>query len=211
MSIPSAPVKPRVYISYKHSPLQNKGKKQIMADLRWYQPLHPNGIILGYKVSCWMLLSENKKVDILTKYRVSPSSRSYIISNLLMNQTYYFQVGEAFFTLIQIFMFFSQDYSLMDLFLLQVSAFTAIGDGPETMTTADTSEENHVPLLLLTTSHAVELTDIDNQEEIIVADHVDEPVDVGYLTYEKLIYWLDDVQGLMMTNMSTNRSTKVHF
>ncbi|KAG1702093.1 Proto-oncogene tyrosine-protein kinase ROS [Nymphon striatum] len=181
MSIPSAPVKPRVYISYKRSPLQNKGKKQILADLRWHQPQHPNGIILGYKISCWMLLSSNKKVDILTKYIISPSARSYVIPNLLINQTYYFQV----------------------------SAFTSIGDGPDSMTTADTSEENHVPLLLLTTSHAVELTDIDNQEDIIVADHVDDPVDVGYLTHEKLIFWLDDIQGLMMTNMSTNRSAKV--
>lgn len=92
---------------------------------------------------------------------------------------------------------------------LQVKAFTNIGDGPAAITSSDTSEENHVPLVLLTTSSAVELTDIDNNEEIIVSNHVDKPIDVAYLTQEQLVYWLDDVQGIMVTSMKNNRTSKV--
>ncbi|CAM1295286.1 sev (predicted) [Pycnogonum litorale] len=184
MSVPSSPTKPRVYVTYKQSdPLSRRNQfADVVAEFRWSRPQHLNGIVLGYKINCWRLSVDREISSVMDEHHVSSSSRNIFVPKLMLNTTYYFQV----------------------------KAYTSIGDGPSSLTSSvDTSHEKHVPMLLLTTNNAVELNDVDNNEEIIIADRVNKPVDVAYLTHASLVYWLDETQGIMVTNLTNNRSSQV--
>lgn len=88
--VPSKPLQPRVFITYKSSPLRKN--RDIIAIYRWLPPSEPNGIILRYKVTCWYIRDE-RRVTVCNDL-VNAKTLEFQTSSLLANTTYYFQVSK---------------------------------------------------------------------------------------------------------------------
>ncbi|XP_023240042.1 proto-oncogene tyrosine-protein kinase ROS-like [Centruroides sculpturatus] len=89
MSVPSQPVNPRVFISYKRP---EPHKNQIDAEFRWKPPVHPNGIILGYFINCWFAHGDHN-VSVSSDFKLNGTVLKFQLPDLLPRTTYYFQVS----------------------------------------------------------------------------------------------------------------------
>lgn len=96
MSVPSIPIRPRVYVTFGQLLGNNMASNNVMAEFRWSHPTHANGIILGYKVDCWSLSSVHHKLVVMDDHIVSGSTLGIVIPGLSANKTYKFQVGFDF-------------------------------------------------------------------------------------------------------------------
>lgn len=89
--VPSKPLHPRVFISYKSSPLIKN--QDIIAIYRWSPPEEANGIVIGYKITCWYIEDE-MRVPVCDEV-VSGKTLEFRSSSLLPNTTYFFQVSRT--------------------------------------------------------------------------------------------------------------------
>ncbi|GFT84439.1 proto-oncogene tyrosine-protein kinase ROS [Nephila pilipes] len=87
-SIPSNPLHPRIFITYKASPLNRIA--DIEADFRWSPPLHSNGVILKYRVICWKTVS-GTRIPVCDD-EIDGTLLQFKKQHLLPNTTYGFKV-----------------------------------------------------------------------------------------------------------------------
>lgn len=86
---PTAPTNVRVFVY--HEP------ESTTAVLRWNVPLHPNGLLTGYKIKCWFFTSESDdSSDFCGDLNIKPEKQEFALRNLQFNATYYIQVKKSF-------------------------------------------------------------------------------------------------------------------
>ncbi|XP_059618544.1 protein sevenless isoform X2 [Phlebotomus argentipes] len=171
---PTTPTNPRIFITHYDDPL--RGGLNLTATFRWSPPLHPNGPILGYRVKCWYEedFKENQKCD---NVQVSATTEEMILTNLVQNVTYFFQV----------------------------LAFTEADSGEFTRPLGvETAKEKSIPRVIVSTKdHHILGIDLDlkKSESILSTGNT-----VKYMTYiarEKKIFWINEVNEIMSFNGST--------
>ncbi|KFM82025.1 Proto-oncogene tyrosine-protein kinase ROS, partial [Stegodyphus mimosarum] len=180
MSVPSKPLHPRIFITHKSSPLH--GEETVIANFRWSRPEMANGIIVNYRVSCWLNISSaNETVcdDIVNGNTLQFQSHS-----LIPNATYYFQVR----------------------------AITDAGEGmPSDTVEAQTSIERPVPQLLLAKTDGVRVADFDFHEEKLLYSKATHPAAIAYLAEEKRVFWMEEEGAIMVSSLDgTNISLIKH-
>lgn len=140
-----------------------------------------NGLIKGYTVHCWYIENQ-EKIPICDEYiRTSPITRlEYILHNLLHNATYY----------------------------CQVRAHTKIGAGPYSdLLNIWTGRENPVPDLLVATTDAMIISDLDRKSNSTINREI--AIEVAYLAEENKIYWINEMQELLTSEMDGTNATKI--
>ncbi|XP_043520805.1 proto-oncogene tyrosine-protein kinase ROS isoform X2 [Frieseomelitta varia] len=151
----------------------------IFAIFRWDQPEFANGLITGYTVQCWFK-ENNVEIQICNQSLIPSMSLEHTVQDLLPNTTYYFQVR----------------------------AHTEVGAGPYTdVTNVSTTHENPVPQLLVATMDAVRISDLDQEVNYTITRHI--AVEVTYLAAESKIYWINEMQELVTSDMNGANATKI--
>ena len=106
-----------------------------------------------------------------------------------------------------------QEYSVHQLkpnttYYLKVRAFTEVGAGPYTDTiNVSTDYENPVPQLLVATTDAVRMIDLDRNSNETITRHI--VSEVRYLAAEDKIYWINEMQEVVTFDMRGNNATKM--
>lgn len=114
------------------------------------------------------------------EYSTPAKTLEYVVHNLSPNTTYYFQVR----------------------------AHTEIGAGPYTdLIDVSTTHENPVPQLLVAAMDAVRISDLDLEINYTITRHI--AIEVSYLAAENKIYWINDMQELVTSEMNGTNATKI--
>ena len=93
-------------------------------------------------------------------------------------------------------------------YYFQVRAHTEVGAGPYTdVTNVSTTHENPVPQLLVATMDAVRISDLDQEVNYTITRHI--AVEVTYLAAESKIYWINEMQELVTSDMNGANATKI--
>lgn len=93
-------------------------------------------------------------------------------------------------------------------YYFQVRAHTKIGPGPYTdVINVSTIYENPVPQLLVATMDAVRISDLDQKKTDTLSPH--KAVDVAYLAADSKIYWINEMQELVVADMDGTNATKI--
>ncbi|XP_076667958.1 receptor protein-tyrosine kinase sevenless isoform X2 [Andrena cerasifolii] len=93
-------------------------------------------------------------------------------------------------------------------YYFQVRAHTEIGPGPYTdVINVSTIYENPVPQLLVATMDAVRISDLDQEENHTITRHI--AVEVTYLAAERKIYWINEMQELVTSDLIGANATKI--
>lgn len=93
-------------------------------------------------------------------------------------------------------------------YYFQVRAHTEIGAGPYTdVINVSTIYENPVPQLLVATMDAVRISDLDQEENYTITRHI--AVEVAYLAAESKIYWINEMQELVTSDLNGANATKI--
>ncbi|KOC66937.1 Proto-oncogene tyrosine-protein kinase ROS [Habropoda laboriosa] len=152
----------------------------IFAIFRWDQPEFTNGLITGYTVMCWFK-EDHVPIQFCDHKSLIPSTLlEHTVQDLLPNTTYYFQV----------------------------SAHTEIGAGPYTdLINVSTIYENPVPQLLVATMDAVRISDLDQEVNYTITRHI--AVEVTYMAAENKIYWINEMQELVTSDLNGANATKM--
>ncbi|OAD52465.1 Proto-oncogene tyrosine-protein kinase ROS [Eufriesea mexicana] len=151
----------------------------IFAIFRWDQPDFANGLITGYTVQCWFK-ENNVDIQICDQSIIPSTLLEHTVQDLLSNTTYYFQVR----------------------------AHTEIGAGPYTdVINISTIYENPVPQLLVATMDAVRRSDLDQEVNYTITRHI--AVEVTYLAAESKIYWINEMQKLVTSDLNGANATKI--
>ncbi|XP_029040729.2 proto-oncogene tyrosine-protein kinase ROS isoform X2 [Osmia bicornis bicornis] len=151
----------------------------IFAIFRWDQPEFTNGLITGYTVQCWFI-ENHTEIQICDNSLIPASLLEHTVQDLLSNTTYYFQVR----------------------------AHTEIGAGPYTdVINISTIYENPVPQLLVATLDAVRVSDLDQEVNYTITRHI--AVEVAYLAAESKIYWINEMQELVTSELNGANATKM--
>ncbi|GFQ68878.1 proto-oncogene tyrosine-protein kinase ROS [Trichonephila clavata] len=87
-SIPSNPLQPRIYVTYKASLLNREA--DIEANFRWSPPSKTNGVILKYRVICWKTVNSTR-IPVFDDV-IDGKSLQLKRQHLLPNTTYGFKV-----------------------------------------------------------------------------------------------------------------------
>ncbi|XP_020283790.1 proto-oncogene tyrosine-protein kinase ROS isoform X2 [Pseudomyrmex gracilis] len=177
-SVPTQPMSPRAFIEF-HKSLSSL-HVNISAIFRWDQPEFANGIIQGYRVRCWFF--ENAiKIEICDNHDVLTKILEYAVYDLVFNTTYYFQV----------------------------QAYTTVGAGPYSdLINVTAAYEYPVPQLLVATTDAVKMLDIDQEINYTLTRHI--PIQVSYSAVENKIYWINELTSeLVMSDISGANVTKI--
>ncbi|GFU65020.1 proto-oncogene tyrosine-protein kinase ROS [Trichonephila clavipes] len=87
-SIPSKPLQPRIFITYKASLLNRES--DIEADFRWSPPLKTNGVVLQYRIICWKTVNSTRIP--VSDDLINGESLQFKKQHLLPNTTYGFKV-----------------------------------------------------------------------------------------------------------------------
>lgn len=136
-------------------------------------------MIQGYTVQC-CFIEDWKNVEICNNHSVAATTLEFTAHELLPNTTYYFQV----------------------------QAHTEIGAGHFTdFITVSTAYENPVPQILVATMDAVRLSDLDQEINYTITRHI--AIEVSYLATEDKIYWINDMQELVTSEMNGTNATKI--
>nr|XP_034172665.1 proto-oncogene tyrosine-protein kinase ROS isoform X3 [Osmia lignaria] len=151
----------------------------IFAIFRWDQPEFTNGLITGYTVQCWFI-ENHTEIQICDNSLIPASLLEHTVQDLLPNTTYYFQVR----------------------------AHTEIGAGPYTdVINISTIYENPVPQLLVATLDAVRVSDLDQEVNYTITRHI--AIEVAYLAAESKIYWINEMQELVTSELNGANATKM--
>lgn len=146
---------------------------------RWNEPEFPNGLILGYTVQ-YGLVDNQETIEMYDNRSVPATILEFTVQGLSSNTTYYFQV----------------------------QAHTEIGAGPYTdVIDVSTAYENPVPQVLVATMDAIRLSDLDQEMNYTITRHI--AIEVSYLAVEKKIYWINDMQELVTSEMNGTNATKI--
>ncbi|XP_011637649.1 proto-oncogene tyrosine-protein kinase ROS isoform X2 [Pogonomyrmex barbatus] len=176
-SEPSQPTSPRAFVEFYKKLLSND--IDIFTIFRWNQPEFTNGVIQGYTVQCWYI-DNQKEMSICDDYGIPATILEFTVHNLSPNTTYYFKVR----------------------------AYTKIGAGPYTEPiSVSTTYENPVPELLVATTDAVRISDLDREANYTLTRHV--ATEVNYLTAENKIYWISEMRELVTSDMNGANATKI--
>eukprot|EP00058_Branchiostoma_floridae_P027612 XP_002613103.1 hypothetical protein BRAFLDRAFT_125708 [Branchiostoma floridae] len=170
-SVPSVPVRPRVFISENSDPLSTQ--TTYTAQFRWSPPQQENGLIQGYNVFYQNASTQNASAGYsVAMTTVSNSTFQFTLENLESGTTYSFQV----------------------------EAFTSAGVGPRTeAVNATTQVVTPPPQLLVIGDSGLSLADMDtNQETGLTQEDVD-PVAMGYLGQEDTILFVDGRTNWLMS------------
>ncbi|GAB0094112.1 Tyrosine-protein kinase receptor [Sergentomyia squamirostris] len=167
---PTTPTNPRIFITHFDDPL--RGGLNVEATFRWNPPQHPNGPILGYRINCWYEedLKENRVFDNL---EVTTSVEEKVLTNLVQNVTYYFQV------------------------LAFTEADTGEFTGP---LGADTAQERPIPRLLVATKDQIVRVDLDLKRTDPILSTGNIVKHMTYIAREKKIFWINEVNEIMSYN-----------
>ncbi|XP_076244805.1 receptor protein-tyrosine kinase sevenless isoform X2 [Calliopsis andreniformis] len=93
-------------------------------------------------------------------------------------------------------------------YYFQVRAHTEIGAGPYTdVINVSTVYENPVPQLLVATMDAVKISDLDQEKNNTITRHI--AVEVTYLGAENKIYWINEMQELVTSDLVGVNATKM--
>lgn len=93
-------------------------------------------------------------------------------------------------------------------YYFQVRAHTEIGAGPYTdLINVSTMYENPVPQLLVATMDAVRVSDLDQEINYTITRHI--AIEVSYLAAERKIYWINDMQELVTSEINGTNATKI--
>lgn len=93
-------------------------------------------------------------------------------------------------------------------YYFRVQAHTEIGAGPYTdFISISTAYENPVPQILVATMDAVKLSDLDQEINYTITRHI--AIEVSYLAMENKIYWINDMQELVTSEMNGANATKI--
>ncbi|XP_021913370.1 proto-oncogene tyrosine-protein kinase ROS isoform X3 [Zootermopsis nevadensis] len=178
-SVPTEPTNPRVFVSYSRNPVRED--QDVMAVFRWDPPTYSNGIVEGYKVKCWYS-SHGTYIHVCDSLNLNATKLEFTAFNLSRNSTYYFQV----------------------------QAYTSVGNGALTdPVRADTDVEMPVPKLLLSTLDAVKITDCDKHENQTLSRSSGPPVDLAFISLENKLYWLNEMQELLSSNLDGQNRGKI--
>ncbi|XP_078617341.1 proto-oncogene tyrosine-protein kinase ROS-like isoform X1 [Branchiostoma floridae x Branchiostoma japonicum] len=170
-SVPSVPVRPRVFISENSDPLSTQ--TTYTAQFRWSPPQQENGLIQGYNVFYQNASTQNASAGYsVAMTTVSNSTFQFTLENLESGTTYSFQV----------------------------EAFTSAGVGPRTeAVNATTQVVTPPPQLLVIGDSGLSLADMDtNQETGLTQEDVD-PIAMGYLGQEDTILFVDGRTNQLMS------------
>lgn len=75
------------------------------------------------------------------------------------------------------------------------------------MINVSTLYENPVPQLLVTTTNAVRISDLDQKKDDTISRHI--AVEVTYLAAESKLYWINEMQELVTSDLSGVNATKI--
>lgn len=131
-------------------------------------------------MQCWFF--ENAiKIEICDDHDGLTKALEYTVYDLLFNTTYYFQV----------------------------QAYTTVGAGPYSdLINVTAAYENPVPQLLVATTDAVKMLDIDQKINYTLTRHI--PIQVSYSAMENKIYWINELTSeLVMSDISGTNVTKI--
>lgn len=93
-------------------------------------------------------------------------------------------------------------------YYFQVRAHTEIGAGPYTdVINISTIYENPVPQLLVATLDAVRVSDLDQEVNYTITRHI--AIEVAYLAAESKIYWINEMQELVTSELNGANATKM--
>lgn len=146
---------------------------------RWDLPEFENGLIQGYELKCWLII-EGNEIQISNDIKVGSEVQEYAVNQLKSNATYYFKVR----------------------------AFTKIGAGPYTETVnVSTEYENPVPQLLVATTDAVKMIDLDRRSNETITRHI--VAEVRYLAVENKMYWINEMLEVVTSDLRGKNATKM--
>ncbi|XP_013070385.2 proto-oncogene tyrosine-protein kinase ROS-like isoform X4 [Biomphalaria glabrata] len=171
MSKPTAPLSPEVYvIEHKNA---TASYQTLAADFRWMSPIAINGIISHHFVYHWLGDDESS----MTEVKVRGTTRNYILSPLIKNQTYHFKVV----------------------------ACTEAGCGPSSPNkSCVTNELNPVPKLLVGTTKGIGITETDSpyRDFTKLYPTIDEPLKaVSFLHQDDIrLYWINNRNAVVQAH-----------
>ncbi|XP_014482097.1 PREDICTED: proto-oncogene tyrosine-protein kinase ROS isoform X2 [Dinoponera quadriceps] len=120
-----------------------------------------------------------RNIEICNNHSVPASTLEFTANGLLPNTTYYFQV----------------------------KAHTEIGAGFYTDINVSTVYENPMPRILVATMDAVRLSDLDQNNYYTITRHI--AIEVSYVAVENRIYWINDMQEIVTSEMNGANATKI--
>lgn len=168
-SAPSAPTKPRIFLSYHHNPIH--GGFDIAATYRWNAPDHPNGPLIGYKVSCWMIDGNDVRHSVFDKLHLPQNATEKIVEHLKANQIYYFQVN----------------------------AISTAETGPATAPiSVNTSKENPVPRAFVASGEDIYEIDLDLNRTALFLNAGSLITHMAYIALDKQLIWINENGELML-------------
>ncbi|KAL2717170.1 proto-oncogene tyrosine-protein kinase ROS isoform X4 [Vespula squamosa] len=179
-SLPSEPTNPRLFVENHREPLNEKMETVVI--FRWNRPKFENGMILGYTIQCWFNeIANHTDIHVCDESNVPSNILEYKVYNLSPNVTYYFQVR----------------------------ARTVIGPGSYTdVIGVSTAYENPIPRLLLATTEAVNVIDLDEKmNNYTITRHV--AVEIAFSAVENNIFWINKIQELISSDSRGIHITKI--
>lgn len=164
-ALPTAPVNPRVFISHETYPIYDS--VNIKAYFRWDEPKQTNGKISEYIISCYYVGLDDEKH--YPNCNGSSYEREKIISNIVYNMTYYFQV----------------------------QAVTSAGVGNKSeIFSINTKDENPIPAVLVASDNIFKV-DLDLNEISPFLSTGSPVVFMDYIASEKRILYINENNELI--------------
>ncbi|CAH0553544.1 unnamed protein product [Brassicogethes aeneus] len=177
-STPSAPVNLRTYVTNDILHNSSEYDNIVSITFRWDSPVKPNGEIKGYKIQCWYV-ENDIEMNICENATTDASETEYKITDLVNNEVYY----------------------------LQIQAFTDKGDGVlSEIISVNSSQEWPLPTLLIASSDSIFIDDIDADHRELLIHSINTPIEIAYLLKEKKIFWVNQMNELLMYDSSTNKT-----
>lgn len=91
-----------------------------------------------------------------------------------------------------------------------MQAFSGIGDGDLSETIlVDPAQENPLPYLLVASEDSIFLKDIDLNKNISLLLGINTPIEIAYSIKESKLFWINRLQDLMMSEMSSLNKTNI--
>ncbi|XP_043279081.1 proto-oncogene tyrosine-protein kinase ROS isoform X3 [Venturia canescens] len=176
-SVPSQPTNVRIFVEHNREPLGEEN--DLFVTFRWDLPQFVNGLIQGYELKCWSMMN-GVEIQICNDVKVGAEVEEYSVHQLKPNTTYY----------------------------LKVRAFTKVGAGPYTdVVNVSTDYENPVPQLLVATTDAVRMIDLDRRSNETITRHI--VGEVRYLAVENKLFWINEMQEVVTSDMKGKNATKI--
>lgn len=179
-ALPTAPLNPRVYISHESDPINDV--VIINANFRFDQPKQTNGKITDYIISCYYVTLDGQKHHPNCNGS-STYEREMIITNILHNTTYYFQV--------------------------QAVTSAGIGNKSELLS-VNTRNENPIPVVLVASDNIFKV-DLDLNVISVYLSTGSPAVFMDYIASENRILYIDENNELFYSYGKNDKSKLASF